>query len=284
MCCGGFRTSELMASNRFSTAAAGNRWSATPHWYLWEGGYLLTGRGEGIVPPHLHHAIQLVVALEGSFAIRGARGDWRRAHGAIVRPDAVHSYDPSGALNAMLFVEPESTEGRGLVAALRDDITLVPEARLAECAAELRRFLDEPFESPRVGDLVRRCVRAFSLGTPASRRLDPRVTRVLAAIRASADLRISLDAAAAMAFLSPSRFAHLWKQQVGLPFRRYMLWRKLTRAMLLIGRGETIATAAHEADFADAAHLTHTFHRMVGIAPSVLMSGEFFEIASPFEI
>lgn len=272
-----------MTSNRPATAAAGNRWSATPHWYLWEGGFLLTGRGEGIVPPHTHHAIQLVVALEGGFAIRGAHGDWRRAQGAIVRPDALHSYDPSGTLNAMLFVDPESTEGLGLVAPLRDDITLVPEERLADCAAELRRFLEQPFESLRIPDLVRKCVHAFCTGAPPSRRLDPRVTRVLAAIRASDDLRMSVDTAAAMAFLSPSRFAHLWKQQVGLPFRRYLLWRKLTRAMLMIGRGRTTAAAAHEADFADAAHLTHTFHRMVGIAPSVLMSGEFFEIASPFE-
>ncbi|MBP9145422.1 MAG: helix-turn-helix transcriptional regulator [Thermoanaerobaculia bacterium] len=272
-----------MTSKRPAAAVAGNRWSTTPHWYLWEGGFLLTGRGVGIVPPHTHHAIQLVVALEGSFAIRGAHGDWRRAQGAIVRPDAVHSYDPGGALNAMLFVDPESTEGLGLVAPLRNDITLVPEERLADCAAELRRFLEQPFESLRIPDLVRKCVHAFCTGAPPSRRLDPRVTRVLAAIRASDDLRMSVDAAAAMAFLSPSRFAHLWKQQVGLPFRRYLLWRKLTRAMLMIGRGRTTATAAHEADFADAAHLTHTFHRMVGIAPSVLMSGEFFEIASPFE-
>jgi AraC-like DNA-binding protein len=62
-----------------------------------------------------------------------------------------------------------------------------------------------------------------------------------------------------------------------------MLWRKLTRAMLLIGRGRTISTAAHEADFADAAHLTRTFFQMLGITPSRLMRGEFFEIPSPFE-
>ena len=63
-----------------------------------------------------------------------------------------------------------------------------------------------------------------------------------------------------------------------------MLWRKLTRAMLMIGRQQTISTAAHEADFADAAHLTRTFYQMVGIAPSILMQGEFFEINAPFAV
>ena len=87
-----------------------------------------------------------------------------------------------------------------------------------------------------------------------------------------------------MAFLSPSRFAHLFRQQVGLPFSRYMLWRKLTRAMVAIASERTIAAAAHAADFADAAHLTRTFNQMVGMAPSALMQGQFAEIASPFTI
>ena len=86
-----------------------------------------------------------------------------------------------------------------------------------------------------------------------------------------------------MVFLSPSRFAHLFKAQVGLPFRRYMLWRKLTRAMIVIGREKTITTAAYATDFADAAHLTRTFQQMVGLPPSVLMKGEFFEIPQPWE-
>jgi hypothetical protein len=53
--------------------------------------------------------------------------------------------------------------------------------------------------------------------------------------------------------------------------------------MLVIGRAGTIATAAHAADFADAAHLTRTFYQMFGRAPSVMMRGDFFEILSPFE-
>ena len=105
----------------------------------------------------------------------------------------------------------------------------------------------------------------------------PRVLR-----RQWADL--PLESAAQMAFLSPSRFAHLFRHQVGLPFSRYMLWRKLTRAMVAIGSERTIAAAAHAADFADAAHLTRTFYQMVGLAPSALMRGEFAAIASPFNV
>ena len=108
------------------------------------------------------------------------------------------------------------------------------------------------------------------------------MTTVLDAIRTSDNLRMSLDHAADKACLSSTRFAHLFKDQVGLPFSRYMLWRKLTRAMVAVASEGTIAAAAHAADFADAAHLTRTFYQMFGIAPSALMRGDFIEIPSPF--
>lgn len=265
-------------------APASSRWTGTPDWYLWDGGFVTLGRSEGIVPAHEHHAIQIVLAVEGSIGIRGTRGDWQITPGVIVRPDVVHSYNGNGAVGAMVFVDPESTEGVWLKTSLREDITIIPEARIAKCAAELRKFLEHPLESLEIGALIRHCVHGLCAGAPPSRKLDDRVTKVLAAIRQSDDLRMSIEDAAALAFLSSSRFAHLFKQQVGLPFRRYMLWRKLTRAMTVIGRQRSISTAAHEADFADAAHLTRTFYQMFGPPPSVMMRGEFFEIASPFEL
>ena len=38
---------------------------SVPRWYLWEGGFLLTARSQGVVPSHAHLAIQIVIALDG---------------------------------------------------------------------------------------------------------------------------------------------------------------------------------------------------------------------------
>ena len=266
------------------TDDASYRWLSVPRWYLWDGGFLLIGRAKGVVPAHSHHAIQIVISLDEPFAICGHHEDWRQGRGLVVRPDAIHSFDCNGAYGAMLFVDPESSEGVWLQTLLTQDITIVPDARLTASVSELRTFAEQPFAGMEVGALIRHCVHALSPGPPPMRRLDPRVTKVLNSIQASDDLRVSLDTAAGMAFLSPSRFAHLFKEQVGLPFSRYMLWRKLTRAMLAVGSERTIADAAQAADFADAAHLTRTFYQMVGMAPSVLMRGTFAEIPSPFSV
>jgi AraC-like DNA-binding protein len=260
------------------------RWFNVPRWYLWEGGFLLIGRGQGVVPPHAHHAIQIVIALDGNVAISGEDEEWRQGPGLVVRADTVHSFDALGSLGAMLFVDPESTEGTWLSASLTENIVIIPAGRLASSVSALLTFVERPLESMEIRELIRHCVQALSPGAPPARGIDPRVTKVLAQIHKSDELRITLENAAEMAFLSPSRFAHLFKDQMGLPFRKYMLWRKLTRAMVLIGSERTIADAAHAADFADAAHLTRTFYQMVGIAPSALMRGEFAQIGSPFNL
>jgi AraC-like DNA-binding protein len=249
---------------------------------LWEGGFLLTASARGVVPSHAHHAIQIVIALDGCVAVCGKDDGWLESRGLVVRPDAEHSFDCNGALGVMVFVDPESSEGTWLSASLRQDITTVPGTRLDSIVPELRTFAEQPDETDDVAALVRRCVHGLRPGLAPERRIDSRVTTVVDAIRESDDLRMSLDKAADMACLSPTRFAHLFRDQVGLPFSRYMLWRKLTRAMVAIASERTIAAAAHAADFADAAHLTRTFYQMVGMAPSALMRGDFIEIASPF--
>ncbi|QYM78362.1 AraC family transcriptional regulator [Horticoccus luteus] len=256
--------------------------SDTVCWYVWDGGFMAMGRAQGVVPRHAHHAIQIVVALEGEIAVQDEDEVWRSARGIVVGPDREHCFDGKGALAAMFLIDPESTEGVWLRASLQRDVTIMPEGRVAACVAELARFRDHPLESLEIGALIRHCVQALSAGALPARRLDPRVTKVLQQIQRSDDLRLSLAAAAKSAFLSPSRFQHLFKQQMGLPFRRYVLWRKLARAMVAMGREGTATAAAHAADFADAAHLTRTFIEMFGIPPTVMLRGVFFEIPSPF--
>jgi AraC-like DNA-binding protein len=257
------------------------RWIEQPRWYLWDGGFLALGKIEGVVPPHSHHALQIVIGIDGDVAAK-AGGDWRSGAGLIVRSDVEHAFDGKGASGAMLFVDPESSEGTWLDSALVEDVTVVPQTQAAPCIAALRAFVARPLEAASVGALVRGCVAPLCRGAPPARRLDARVSRVLEALRTADSLRLSLDEAAGLAFLSASRFAHLFKEQVGLPFKRYLLWRKLARAMLTIGRDRSLSAAAHAADFADAAHLTRTFQQMFGLAPSLMMRGKLCEIPSPF--
>jgi AraC family transcriptional regulator len=251
-------------------------------WYLWEGGFLALGRSSGTVPPHSHHAIQFAIGVDADVFVAGGDGEWVRGRGIVVRPDVTHSFNGDGVLGAMLFVDPECREGQWVLTSLPQEITVVPPSRLDPCTRELRAFNEQPLEAMELGELVWHCVRALCAGPPPPRRLDPRVLDVITKLRGSEGAKPSLEEAAGSVYLSPSRFAHLFTEHVGLPFRRYLLWRKLTRAMVAVGQGMTLSAAAQQGGFSDSAHLTRTFYQMFGIPPSVMMRGEFFAVESPF--
>jgi len=183
----------------------------------------------------------------------------------------------------MLFVDPDSIEGIWLRSTIAHKITIVPDSHVLPAADALRSFCESPFSTMDIGAWVRYAVASLCAGPPPARQPDERITKVLDLIASSDDLRLSLEQVAATVYLSPSRFQHLFKQQVGLPFRRYMLWRKVTRAMIAIARKGTLTAAAQMSDFADAAHLTRTFHQMFGLPPSLLMQGDLFVVPSPFD-
>ena len=256
-----------------------------PRAYLWEGGWIGVGRGLGVVPPHDHHAVQISLALDGELRVREPEGEWGSSPGAIILPDVSHCFDPCGRAVAMLFVDPECLEGRWLRQSWRGPIEGIPLERYGCCLSGLTELLRRPMAVDEVTALVISVVRNLCVGPPPTRKIDARVVKALQLIRASDASRIPIEDVAAAVFLSPSRFAHVFSEVVGLPFRRYVLWRKLARAMQLIARGRTLSAAAHGGGFADSAHLTRTFYQMFGISPTLMLGrGELYPIPAPFEL
>jgi AraC family transcriptional regulator len=99
---------------------------------------------------------------------------------------------------------------------------------------------------------------------------DLRIAKLLAWVARRLDGAVSLGDAAAFIGLSPGRVRHLFVEQTGLPFRTYLLWLRLMRAVELYAGKASLTEAAHGAGFADSAHLSRTFRRMFGIAAASL--------------
>ncbi len=68
--------------------------------------------------------------------------------------------------------------------------------------------------------------------------------------------------------LSTGRLRHLFAAETGMPFQRYILWRRLRVAFDRLLGGTSITDAAHDAGFADAAHFSRTIKAMFGIRAS----------------
>jgi len=186
-------------------------------------------------------------------------------------PDRAHQFDGLGSDVAMIFVEPETTAGRSLVArfggidlSMIDDPAVLPEARGLLQAFAGRATDDEILR--RAAAIVAR----LAGGSPPAPATDRRIVAAVDWMRDRLDAPISLAEAAAVAHLSPSRFRHLFVAQTGISFRAYLLWTRVNLAIAAGMAGVSWTGAAQQAGFADSAHLSRTCRRMFGIAPSAL--------------
>jgi AraC family transcriptional regulator len=239
---------------------------------FWTGGSLWIGRGEGRTEWHDHHALQIALALDGACLFRTEReGGWTEFAGALVGSHKQHQFQADSAPTvAHLFVEAETPEGRALRNWLGDaTITPLPEPERQLMAEALRQVLHAPADATIA---AARSALAVLAGVPApAEPVDPRVAKAIAHARAHLHSGVTLESAADAAALSPGRLRHLFVQETGTGFRVYVLWLRLNAAIQSAQAGRSWTQAAHEAGFADSAHLTRTFKRMFGLNPAALV-------------
>jgi AraC-like DNA-binding protein len=158
----------------------------------------------------------------------------------------------------------ESELGAALCETIHGNISSVPTKRVAQWRAALGCDLDR--------GRVEKWVRTDLLRARHPVNIHPGVNRALKYIRQrlGSGQDFSLKNLAAVSGLSPSRFMHAFTESVGVALRRYILWLRLQRSSCELMNGATGTEAAHVAGFADEAHMTRTFRRMLGTTPTDL--------------
>jgi len=239
----------------------------------WPGGSLWIGRHVGRIQDHAHHAIQISLAMAGSFEVQAS--SWpqpRETRGMVVMPDRRHRFDGRGAMVATLFVEPNSVRGAALKQRFTGfDLALLRDAEVNPAVVNLknRYAAAAPDESMRHSAEAAICRIAGKPSTVAE--TDRRVTSAIAWMGRRLGTPIRLDEVAAAVHLSPSRFRHLFVSHTGVSLRAWLLWARVDHAVTTAFGGRSWTDAAHESGFADAAHLTRTCHRVFGLAPTMLV-------------
>jgi AraC-like DNA-binding protein len=243
------------------------------HFFAWDGGCMMIGKHTDRVPPHSHQAIQLVFGRDAEIRLRhGEKDAWTDYAVGLIASRQPHSLDATAASHAaVIFVEPETREGRALtelylgegIASVgdRDALALIP--------VLFDTWLAQP-SAKSVVPVVWRLIRELTRGVEPSVITDQRIGKAVAYIAAHITSAITLEEVAAQVYLSPSRFRHLFVEQTGMGLRPYILWHRFLKVWELLMAGESLSAAAHRAGFADSAHLTRTSRRMFGLPPSAI--------------
>lgn len=212
--------------------------------------------GPGLdLAPHMNLAVTIAVAWQQPFLLRtwtrtGGWSDWRPREAALIPSESLHHLRSTGPM-AFLYLDP-----------LQDRRSPLTQPDLM---AGRKRLHDA---GPDVG--IATAFAAFGL----DRRVptDDRIARVVLEIERRPEAFARLQDAAAVAHLSPSRFRARFDREVGLPFRRYRMWRRMAVVMRTLAGGGNLTDAALASGFASSAHLSSAFKHVFGLSASSLLA------------
>lgn len=215
--------------------------------------------GPGLnLEPHLNAVCTLAFSLNEPMALRTwskTKGwsDWNEVTAALIPGGTLHHLKCSNdAQMVFYYLDPLQDEAR-----LVTETTLL-KTRNALCAMDKASLSLKDIE----GYL------------PLASRSEScsKIRHVLKEMEACPARFNSIEDAARLACLSNSRFRALFAQEVGLPFRRYRLWRRMAHVVRAVAKGASLTDAALGAGFSDSAHLSASFKAMFGISPGLLLS------------
>lgn len=238
--------------------------------FVGSGTILFVGPG-GTADEHAHNAVQLVWGRSDSVTV--TLGSKLRRRAVLIPAVEPHSFDASGQQVVILLLESHGARGAALDRRAR--ATIGAEIVNDLCGLEFPTKRMTPAEAVRWCDGAFRFLGIERSSTPLSSVSRRAVAHIERAIEGTPQLA---DAAREVG-VSPTRLTHVFSKEVDIPFRRFVLWTRIKRAVAATRAGDDLTRAAAAAGFSDSAHLSRTFRAMFGLSPSlVLPVAEIFDL------
>ncbi|MFC3153178.1 helix-turn-helix domain-containing protein [Litoribrevibacter euphylliae] len=217
----------------------------------------------GFASKHRHGALVLLIGMSGPFRVQISGEPVMTCRSALIDANVEHTVDCQSEHLATLYFELSSPLGRALKHTFLDDASAAFDVVKATyfnqrierrlLAADLPSLLCKPLEFPSVD-------------------VDSRIIHCLSMMQDSMYLESSQTDVADMIGVSNSRLNHLFKQSVGIPFRHYKLWSKLSLFMHDYHATESLTDSALNSGFSDASHLSNSYRKVFGITPSKVLT------------
>lgn len=217
----------------------------------------------GAAAQHAHHAVQLVWSLDGEFTVTLEQPVLR--HATLIPAGVAHALDTTGRRIIMIFAEPHGSRGASLDRRARACLG----AEVVDDLASIR-FPDLGLDVEEAGRWCDGTLAALGADEQLSA-LSSISRRAIAYVESAIGGKPQLAEAARRAGVSPTRLTHVFSREVGIPFRRFVLWSRLRQAVLSTQAGHDLTEAALAAGFSDSAHLSRTFRAMFGLSPSLVL-------------
>lgn len=210
------------------------------------------------------------VAVTGTISIRLGDGEWESTEMAVVPPYVPHQVMVEGRLVNVIHVEAETVDFDALPAELKGRGAVIS----PEFVRRVQQRQRELSQGGHAVDLLTLNFDQTLFGAALTpRRIDGRIAAVLGRIKQDPSAPGIAEEYADMAHLSFSRFLHLFKQEVGAPFRSFRTWKRARNLLHYVNKESNLTYVALDTGYPDSTHFSHSIRKVFGLKPSDIFAG-----------
>lgn len=224
-------------------------------------------RSKGLEPnKHTHVTPQLSLVSPPHEVTSG-----RLQAGGLYFPSEVPHAIVSDGLMHSFMLNPVYGPARSLARCLPEATTFEVESSEARALDGLRFEADE---QERISGILDRLLGRLVGDKLDQEPLDKRIAEAVAMMDDLEEKRVAAGDLAEALALSESRFLHLFKDELRMTVRKYLLWRRTIDGARAVIEGLSITEAAHSTGFTDSAHFAKSFKQMFGLTLSGAFGGD----------
>ncbi len=236
---------------------------------------------------HSHHALQVTISMGEPFTFTCGSGEPGLFQdglfqGVIVGADIEHSLQGTNGQYVTLLLDPELHPVKHILGFHQTTgFVEVDDKRLALIRTFIQSLISDQVSETKskIENPIEHLMSILSQ-SDCQQALDARIEKLIHYIAHAEHKMADIEELAQVVGLSSGRLIHLFKDEVGIPIRRYLLWQRLLDACAYAslhahnqlncdGKSDmSLTDAAHQAGFTDSAHFSRTFKAMFGLHPS----------------
>lgn len=229
--------------------------------------HLLLKTGYGNPEMHSHSASHIIIGLEGNMKVN-VNGESTVCGGALLPSGIRHTVDGFGRpLLVFMFDITSKVSER-----ITDFKSL--NAQEAERIVSAWRSWESEKTVEGYEDFWAEVMAALEISEAGSRVSDERIAAAMRYVKKHLQDDIKLKDAVETAYLSESRFSHLFREETGISFSGYLVMQKVFCAYMRIAEGMSITEASVAAGFSTPSHFATVNKKMFGISARDL-SGDY---------
>ncbi|MEO1051861.1 MAG: helix-turn-helix transcriptional regulator [Bacteroidota bacterium] len=213
---------------------------------------------------HAHPAIEIIMATAGVFTLSTPEREYKNVRFAVIDSNVKHAVQTQNGQLALLMCEHKNDWVKEFLT--REEVVLKEGVYIESGTANRQALFQTLFKQLRLES--------------QPNLYDERVTTCIELIeQGELSYNTMMRELQDQVFLSESRLSHLFKDNVGISLKQYLVWNRLKRTIkIVLDSDENLFSAGLTCGFHDQAHLSRAFKNMLGVNPSKAYNSRTLQI------